>query len=211
MSLSANVRAFKEVPKDIRDWSRWIREELRKAFEGTMSTAQYADASVTLAKLQNIATDTVIGRSTAGTGVPELLTATAAGRTLLSGATAAAQRTTLGLVSGTYTPTLFNTTNIAASTAYQCQYLQLADMVMVSGKVDADPTAAVATVLGMSLPVASNLGAAEDCAGTGCAPGIAGQSAAILGDVANDRATLQWIAVDVSNQSWYFQYLYQVI
>jgi hypothetical protein len=201
LNAAVSIRGFRTIPETPREWNNFFREQFQAAITGT----------VTLADMAPIATDTLIGRSTAGTGVPELVTATAAARTLLSQATAALQRTALGLASGTYTPTLFNTTNVAASTAYQCQYLQVGSVVTVSGKVDADPTAAVATVLGISLPIASNLGAAEDCAGTGHAPGIAGQSAAIVGDVANDRATLQWVAVDVTNQSWYFQFMYEAI
>lgn len=47
--------------------------------------------------IQNVsATDRVLGRSTAGAGVIEEITCTAAGRALLDDATAAAQRTTLG-------------------------------------------------------------------------------------------------------------------
>lgn len=53
--------------------------------------------SVTFAKMQAIPTDTLVGRATAGTGAPESVTLTAAGRDLLDDTTAANQRTTLGL------------------------------------------------------------------------------------------------------------------
>jgi hypothetical protein len=66
-------------------------------------------------------------------------------------------------------------------------------------------------MLGISLPIASNLGAIEDCAGAAAASGIAGQSAAIVGDVGSDRAEMQWITVDVTNQPMYFTFTYQVI
>ena len=61
------------------------------------------------------------------------------------------------------------------------------------------------------LPIASNLGATKDCAGVAFASGIAGQGAAILGDAANDRAQMQWIAGDVTNQAMYFTFTYQII
>jgi len=61
------------------------------------NTTTIATGAVTLAKMANLATDTLIGRQTAGTGVPEAITCTAAGRNLLDDADAAAQRTTLGL------------------------------------------------------------------------------------------------------------------
>src|SRR4051812_32448811 len=47
--------------------------------------------AITFAKLQNIATDTLIGRATAGTGDPESIALTAAGRALIDDANAAAQ------------------------------------------------------------------------------------------------------------------------
>lgn len=113
---------------------------------------------------------------------------------------------------GTYTPTLTNVANLAASTAYQCQWLRVGDMVTVSGKVDVDPTlTATTTQLGISLPVASNLGAEEDCAGTAFASGIAGQGAAIRGDATNDRAEMVWISGDITNQSMFFIFTYQII
>jgi len=116
------------------------------------------------------------------------------------------------LTSGTYTPTLTNAANLGASTAYQCQYMRVGNVVTVSGKVDVDPTlAATATQLGISLPIASNLGAQEDCAGTSFASGIAAQGAAIRGDAANNRAEMVWISGDVTNQSMYFTFTYEVI
>lgn len=63
---------------------------------GSGGAATVADGSVTLAKLADLATDRLIGRSTAGTGVPEAIPCTAAGRALLDDADAAAQRATLG-------------------------------------------------------------------------------------------------------------------
>jgi hypothetical protein len=60
------------------------------------------------------------------------------------------------LASGTYTPTLSNTTNIAASAAFVCQYQRVGNVVTVSGRVNITPTAAsVASELGISLPIAS--------------------------------------------------------
>lgn len=59
--------------------------------------ATVANDAVTNAKLANMAVDTVKARATAGTGDPEDVAMTAAGRALMDDADAAAQRTTLGL------------------------------------------------------------------------------------------------------------------
>ena len=92
-----------------------------------VTTAKIADAAVTLAKQANLAQDTLIGRATASTGVPEAIACTAAGRALLDDADAAAQRTTLGLgtlatQSGTFSGTSSGTntgdqTNISGNAA----------------------------------------------------------------------------------------------
>lgn len=115
------------------------------------------------------------------------------------------------ITSGTYTPTLTNVANLDASTAYICQYMRVGSIVTVSGKVDIDPTAAASTQLGISLPIASNFSTAEQCAGTAFASGVAGQGAAILADTVNDRAQLQFVTSNTTNQSMYFTFTYQVI
>lgn len=115
------------------------------------------------------------------------------------------------VASGTYTPTLNNTTNVAASTAAQCQWMRVGNVVTVSGRASVDPTAAGAIVLGISLPLASNFGAVEDCAGVAHAPAIAGQGASISADAANDRAIMEWIAVDLTNQPMVFTFTYEII
>lgn len=113
---------------------------------------------------------------------------------------------------GIYTPTQTNVANLDANTAYSGQYIRIGANVTVSGKADVDPTApATLTRLGISLPVASNLGAQENCAGVAFASGIAGQGAAIRGDAVNDRAEMTWISGDVTNQPMYFIFTYRVI
>lgn len=114
--------------------------------------------------------------------------------------------------SGTYTPTLTNVANLSASTAYSCQWLRVGDSVTVSGRVDIDPTlAATSTQLGISLPVASALANANEVGGTAFATSVAGQGAAVLADATNDRAQMQYVSGDVTNQAMYFQFTYRVI
>lgn len=140
-----------------------------------------------------------------GAGFPSSITA-------VNGIITALTIGTGALDSGVYTPGLTNVANLAASTAYECQWMRVGNTVTVTGKVDIDPTlTATVTQLGIALPVASNIGAVEDCAGVAAASGIAFQCAAIIGDAANNRAQLEYISGDVTNQPMYFSFSYQVI
>ena len=116
------------------------------------------------------------------------------------------------LTSGTYTPTLTNTTNIDASTAYACQYLRVGNTVTVSGRVEVDATVGTtSTDLGMSLPIASNFTAAEQLGGTGVVPSLASTCAAIFADTTNDRATLRFVSTDTANRGFWFTFTYRVL
>lgn len=118
-----------------------------------------------------------------------------------------------GGTSGTYTPTLTNTTNIASSTAFVCQYMQVGTFVTVSGKVTIDPTTAgIETVLGISIPVASNFNAEEQCAGTAVWNNLGNNAGgAIRADTTNDRATLRFSPASDASFNWFFIFGYQVI
>lgn len=69
---------------------------------GSVGTSKLADQAVTFAKMQNIATSKLLGRSSAGTGSPEEINFTAAGLALLQAANSAAQVTALGLTRTTF-------------------------------------------------------------------------------------------------------------
>lgn len=114
--------------------------------------------------------------------------------------------------SGTYTPTLTNVTNIAASTPYECQYLRVGNTVTVSGKVDIDTTLAAGTAseLGVSLPIASDFSAEENCGGTASSPAAASLVSAIRADATNDRAAMVFSAISLSNDSYFFEFSYLV-
>ena len=68
-----------------------------------LPTTGLVDGAVTLAKMDNLAQDKFIGRTTASTGVPETATITAAARTVLDDTTVAAMVDTLGGASATGT------------------------------------------------------------------------------------------------------------
>jgi len=81
-----------------------------------LPTAGLVDASVTLAKMANLAQDQVIGRTTASTGVPETFTVTAAARTVLDDTTTAAMLTTLGAAPANAPATLSANTTLNRGT-----------------------------------------------------------------------------------------------
>lgn len=119
---------------------------------------------------------------------------------------------TLTVASSTYTPTLSNTTNVSGSTAYVTGYYRIGNMVTVAGKIDIDPTAAAGadTVLGVTLPIASNLAAEEDLGGTAASHVATTVAVRIYGDPTNDRATFRFPAGTDTNDSYSFQFSYQV-
>lgn len=129
-----------------------------------------------------------------------------------AGTGAATTRTNLGLTTGTYTPTLTNTTNIAASTAYVCQWMRVDNVITVSGKVDIDVTSTGNALLGMSLPVASALTTDIQCGGTFVSNAAATPEAGcIFADGTNDRASFKFIAVNTTNNTFFFSFTYLVL
>lgn len=112
---------------------------------------------------------------------------------------------------GTYTPGIVPISNITGYTAYPCQWQRVGNVVSVSGKVDLEPASAAGTILGLALPVASNLSATEQLAGTANTPAAAGMAAAIYADTTDDTAWLRFVATDTANRSWFFTFMYQVI
>lgn len=118
-----------------------------------------------------------------------------------------------GLAAGTYTPTRSAEANMDANvTMTEAQYMRVGNTVTVSGRFTADPTlTATATSFEITLPVASNLGAAEDVAGTAFCGTIAGMGAMVFGVAANDTAKIQWVSSDVTSQTWSYTFTYQVI
>lgn len=111
---------------------------------------------------------------------------------------------------GTYTPTLTGVTNVAASTSYPAQYQRVGNTVTVSGKLDLDPTAAVATELGISIPIASNFGNDYECGGAANAASAA-RGGFISADPTNDRARLMITPNATSNEVYQYIFMYQVI
>jgi len=117
--------------------------------------------------------------------------------------------------SGTYTPTLTNTTNISASTAAVCQYMRVGNTVTVSGQVSGITMTAAGptnTVLRMTLPVASNLSAVRQLGGAGVfySSQARGTAISIYAD-AGDVAEFNWLApTTTAGQTFTFSFTYLV-
>jgi hypothetical protein len=138
--------------------------------------------------------------------------ATGSGLSISATAVTSPAATDGNVFSGTYTPTLTNTTNIAASTAAVCQYMRVGSVVTVSGTVAIDPTAAGQIVLGMSLPIASALTAATQCGGTFAGSGVTTVNiGSIVADATNDRATFDGVVADTANRTYAFTFTYRIL
>lgn len=116
-----------------------------------------------------------------------------------------------GVKSGTYTPTLTAVTSVTSSTAYQCQYLRLNDIVVVSGRVDIVASSTGLVVLGISLPVASDFGAEEDCGGVYNETASNAVHGVVVADATNNRIQIQIYRAVTGSQAGYFIALYQII
>ena len=114
---------------------------------------------------------------------------------------------------GVYSPSVTAETNLDATTAAtEAQYSRVGSTVTVSGRFTANPTlTATVTSFELSLPVASNIGAAEDLAGVAFCSAISGMGAGIAGAVANNTAVISWISSDTTAQTWSYQFTYQII
>jgi hypothetical protein len=120
--------------------------------------------------------------------------------------------------SGTYTPSLTNTTNIAASTPYQFQYTRIGNVVTVSGRVNIDPTAsATASELGISLPIASAFPASatgvSNLAGVGSIHTTTTEvsTGGILADTTNDRAQFRFVSGGTAARDYAISFTYLVV
>ena len=135
-------------------------------------------------------------------------------KTLLDDTTATAALGTLGITTGVYLPTLSAITNVAATTAYDAQYVRVGNVVTVALKFDCDPTAAAptVTVVGITLPIASNFTADDEGMGGGGARvgGTDQVSVAFSSDATNVMRAL-WSATNTGNQGCYGSFTYLVL
>jgi hypothetical protein len=117
-----------------------------------------------------------------------------------------------GIFSGTYTPTLTAGANVTSATSATGYYSRVDNVVYVSGSMVVDPVAAsTQTVVGISLPVASNLAALGDLIGSGTANEGTYPHCLIIQDTANDRAELRYYPAGTAATYIFFNFSYQVL
>lgn len=120
------------------------------------------------------------------------------------------------IASGTYTPTLANTTNIDSSTASPLtRWMRVGNVVSVSGQVAIDVTAAAAaTSLFISIPIASTIGATSSLSGTAARLDTSAVTLAglIYGETSGNRARLDFYSdAIVASRTWMFTFSYVVV
>lgn len=121
------------------------------------------------------------------------------------------------LSAGSYTPTLVNGANVAASTSHVCVFMRMSNVCIVFGQINIDPTAgAVATDLNISLPIASNFAGNTDEGGGVALRQAIGATQAIPGriftDNTNDQMTLAFLNdASLVNAFWFFGFGYLIV
>lgn len=123
---------------------------------------------------------------------------------------AIAQLDAAAATSGTYTPTATpSTTNCDAVTPGLAFWTRIGDIVSVSGFVAVDHTAAAtATVVLLSLPIASDLADFSDLAGTCSTYDAAGS---VTGEDTNDLARFDFTAPSTATRFYGYNYAYRVL
>ena len=121
----------------------------------------------------------------------------------------------LTLAQGTYTPTLTGVTNVSSTTAFTCQYMRVGSVVTVSGKISVTPTSNnTQTILGVSLPIASNFAAEENCGGLAHTINNTDadqHGASIYADATNNRATFDYYETHGVGDNFTFTFTYRII
>ncbi len=134
--------------------------------------------------------------------------------TITLGTSAADTINQVGLTTGraaatTYTPTLTAVVNVASSTLRAAWYARSNDIVHVDVICDIDPTAASATTLAISLPVASDLASVYDASGIGVSD--ASEVGIVQADATNNRVNYTYTAAGTGSTQHRIQFSYRVL
>jgi len=110
---------------------------------------------------------------------------------------------------GTYTPTLTNGTNVADSTAFLCHWFRVGNTVTVSGAVNINTTSTGASVISMTIPVASVF--TNSYQGGGAGTTQTKDCGRFVTNSVTHGMTMNWTAIETANNSWSFIFSYQIV
>ncbi len=200
---TAGVYPFQLIPGAIGVGGAKINSTTDSTTTGTGSLI--VSGGVGIAKAVFIGTTlNVAGTTTLATSLTGVLQATSG--------VVSVNTTLTNTTSSTYTPTATNVTNITSSTPNNASYERVGNIVTVFGSITVTETLAVASQVDVSLPVASNLGAATDLNGLGNSDAAVASNIIIKGDATNDRASIYFTALSVGgNGIIYYSFQYKVI
>ncbi len=163
----------------------------------------------------NVATALAVAVGSAGApvvlngagGTPSSITLTNATGTAAS-LTAGA---TTNVTSGTYTPTVSNVSNAAASTTRAARYTRIGNVVHVSGQVDVDATTTLTiTQIRISLPIASNFSSTLEGSGV-----IVSDKQLSAGRIESENTTdtmqASFVPTSVANDTFNYVFTYEII
>lgn len=111
-----------------------------------------------------------------------------------------------------YTPTLTNSTNVAASTFSIWDYVFLAgNLIQVSGRCTAQATTVGNCVMQIALPVPSNFSGSGQASGSFIAGTTGSNIAGVVDSDASDTFEVRWAAPDTGNKSFAFLATYRLL
>lgn len=122
--------------------------------------------------------------------------------------------TTNGVVyAGTYSPVPTTGSNTSAAAPIAANYTRVGNQVTVHFQITATNNTAGGTlsIVEVALPVASNLGSANDLNGTGIKNNSTPSHCVVYGSAANNRAVVQYFCQATANESIFGTFQYTVI
>ncbi|MFM2009547.1 MAG: hypothetical protein RIR02_1497 [Pseudomonadota bacterium] len=117
---------------------------------------------------------------------------------------------------GEYTPTAIAGTNISSITGNLSQFLRVGNRVTVAGHVNATTSAGSNTTSNFFVPVplSTNMTAQNELLGSGARDTLGGTALVgaiqIFGDIANDRAQMQFNAAEAAPRNMWFTFVYVI-
>jgi hypothetical protein len=176
----------------------------------TQSALDNSTKIATTAYVDNAGTFKANLNSPALTGTPTAPTAAAGTNNTQIATTAYVDK--FNLASGTYTPTLTNELNVSgASNDGNAQYTRVGNIVTVYGSVSFTQSSTGNSLIGISLPIASNFSAVTQAHGMGISFKTVSTNGVVSSDVTNDRATLSFVANSADTQTFRYSFSYSVL